>query len=253
MAQSPPFSINENVPADDEIVRLFPAKERLFRDIVESWLIMEHDATTGRHSIPTDTTANLAALSYPTNGALVVDTTLGQLKARVAGAFVNVGPEFPAGMRLLCGNTGAPTGWTKETNSAFNDATIRVTTGDGGATGGSLAFTDTFDGARELTGAVLGHTLTAAEMPVHTHSVIKSASVSGTLAPTSGTSVARIGNNSPGGDADSEYALVSDGAAGADIGISSSAGSGGSHEHTLSMDGLNMDVKFTDAIWIEKD
>lgn len=44
---SPPFSIAETIPADDDFASQFPGTERTFRDIVESWLLVEGN-TSGR-------------------------------------------------------------------------------------------------------------------------------------------------------------------------------------------------------------
>lgn len=45
---SPPFTINEAVPEDDDIVSQFPSVERTYRDVVESWLLVNHNVN-GRH------------------------------------------------------------------------------------------------------------------------------------------------------------------------------------------------------------
>lgn len=45
---SPPFSIAETIPADNDIVSQFPLTERTFRDVVESWLLINHNIN-GRH------------------------------------------------------------------------------------------------------------------------------------------------------------------------------------------------------------
>lgn len=45
---SPPFDIAHTLPEDDDIVAQFPQVERTFRDIVESWLLIEHNVQ-GRH------------------------------------------------------------------------------------------------------------------------------------------------------------------------------------------------------------
>jgi hypothetical protein len=51
-------------------------------------------------------------------------------------------------------NSAAPTGWTKITSSDYNDAALRFTTGNGGGTGGSAAFTSVFT-SRTITQANL--------------------------------------------------------------------------------------------------
>lgn len=44
---TPPFNIAETIPADNGVAAQFPATERTFRDIVESWLLLHSDAATG--------------------------------------------------------------------------------------------------------------------------------------------------------------------------------------------------------------
>src|SRR5262245_58212215 len=45
---SPPFDINQSLPGDNDIVSQHPANARTFRDVVESWLKVNHN-TNGRH------------------------------------------------------------------------------------------------------------------------------------------------------------------------------------------------------------
>lgn len=57
---------------------------------------------------------------------------------RIAGA-----GDFPSGTRMAFQQTTVPTGWTKITDAAYNDAAIKLTTGSVG-TGGSAAFSSAF-------------------------------------------------------------------------------------------------------------
>jgi hypothetical protein len=68
----------------------------------------------------------------------------------------------------------APVGWTKSTT--HNDKALRVVSGSGGVSGGSLAFTSAFPSSLKsfnetvtVTGTLGGTTLTTAQMPSHTH------------------------------------------------------------------------------------
>ena len=72
-------------------------------------------------------------------------------------------PGFPAGTRLAFQQTSAPTGWTKDTTAAINDAILRLVTGSV-SSGGSTAFS-TFNG-QTATGAT---TLAESQIPSHTH------------------------------------------------------------------------------------
>lgn len=44
----PPFDVAQAVPGDSDTVSQFPAAERTMRDIIESWLLINHN-TSGRH------------------------------------------------------------------------------------------------------------------------------------------------------------------------------------------------------------
>lgn len=59
--------------------------------------------------------------------------------------------SFPTGGRMLWGNASAPLGWTKETT--FNQHALRITSGTGGATGGSVDFTTAFSTSRGVGGS----------------------------------------------------------------------------------------------------
>lgn len=49
---NPPFDIDETLPEDDDLVSQFPAVCRTFLDVIESWLLTEHD-TAGLHKLVT--------------------------------------------------------------------------------------------------------------------------------------------------------------------------------------------------------
>jgi hypothetical protein len=119
---------------------------------------------------------------------------------------------FPAGTKLSFYQASAPTGWTKDTTSALDDAILRIVTGSGGTTGGSTAFS-TWSG-QTTSGAT---TLSTPQIPSHTHAVGSPYSVGGP------TATSRVGS-SPN---------VQSGA----------TGSGGSHNHPLTQN-----IKYADFI-----
>jgi hypothetical protein len=85
------------------------------------------------------------------DGAASTDAiTKSQLDAIASG-------NVPAGTIMLFVQTAAPTGWTKSTT--HNDKALRVVSG-AASTGGSTAFTSVF----------AARTITAANVPAHTHS-----------------------------------------------------------------------------------
>lgn len=144
MAVSPPFSINETVPADDDFIRLFPGLERTFRDTVESWLTYEHDATTGRHKIPVNTTTNLDALDYAT-GSLRYDTDNDTFEVTPDGGTTWSVVSIPSGNQMLIRNSAgtAPLGWTKVTLGS-NYAIVASDSATASIDGGTTDFTTVF-------------------------------------------------------------------------------------------------------------
>jgi len=76
---SPPFNPSEATPADNSLVSAYPAAERTFRDIIESWLLYEH-GRSGHHTFLSGTTAAIAAITTWEIGSLVYDTTKEELQ-----------------------------------------------------------------------------------------------------------------------------------------------------------------------------
>ena len=72
---------------------------------------------------------------------------------------------IPTGTNMLFYQAAAPTGWTQVTT--VNDRALRVVSGTGAGTGGTVSFSTMFTGSYS-TGSF---TLTINEMPSHTHSV----------------------------------------------------------------------------------
>jgi hypothetical protein len=86
--------------------------------------------------------------------------------------------SFASGTRLVFAQAAAPAGWTQVTTAAFNDATIRLVTSSGGATGGSIAFStlfstsSTYSGGITITSGQVGDTvLSEAQLASHVHAV----------------------------------------------------------------------------------
>lgn len=69
---------------------------------------------------------------------------------------------FPAGTKMLFAQAAAPVGWTKDTT--HNDKSLRVVSGTGGGSGGSVAFSTLFGRT-----AVDGTSLSEAQLAAHKH------------------------------------------------------------------------------------
>ncbi|KKM62408.1 hypothetical protein LCGC14_1522000 [marine sediment metagenome] len=178
---TPPFLPDESKPADSDIVSQYPAVERLFRDIVESWLLIDHD-TDGEHTQVTlpelgaDPTA-VANTGFVYTKDDAADTEL--FYRDDSGNIVQLtqdggpGPQmaaFPATTSMLFYQSAAPTGWTKDVAATLGNHAIRVMTDVAwsGGSKGATAFDSVF-GAGKTAGAT---TLTAAQsgLPAHLHS-----------------------------------------------------------------------------------
>lgn len=170
--------------------------------------------------------SSTSALSKLASGAS--GTVLTSNGAGAAPSYQTAG-GVPSGTRMSFQQTAAPTGWTKDTTAAINDAVLRLVTGTAGS-GGSTAFS-TFNG-QTATGAT---TLTSAEIPSHSH-VHKQSSI--TTSFTGTTSTSYLGNSNI-------YKISTD------INNTTSiaaAGSGGSHTHTVTTS-----IKYYDFIIASKD
>lgn len=137
--------------------------------------------------------------------------------------------EFIAGTRMTFNQTSAPTGWTKETGAAYNNAALRIVTGTAG-TGGADAFTTVFTGSR----STAGYTLATADAPAHQHTQ---------TANDAGSDHQQTGS---GPSAGTGYATATQ--SGASI-LTRSTGGGGAHAHTIS----SMNLAYVDVIVAQKD
>lgn len=134
----------------------------------------------------------------------------------VAPSWQLSGGGLTSGVRMLFQNSSAPTGWTKETNAAYNNVSMRLVTGSV-SNGGADDFTTVF-GASKTTAS---HTLTTAQIPSHNH---------------------------PGGTGSSANSISTTISAGTGISNTGLTGGGGSHSH-----GLTLDLKYRDFILAQKD
>lgn len=139
---------------------------------------------------------------------------------------------FPAGTAMLFAQTNAPTGWTKSTT--HNNKALRVVSG-AASSGGSVDFTTAFS-SQSVTGTVGNTTLTAAQIPSHTHTLSQFASA--------GTGYSNGGGGTP---------VVWTGPSSPQTFTSDSTGGGGSHTHTFTGTSINLAVAYVDVIIATKD
>lgn len=223
-----PFLPDESKPADDDIVSQFPAVERLFRDIIESWLLVDH-STDGEHTQVTlperagdpsnatdigflytkDDSGDTELFYEDDDGAVVQITLDGAVSAAQTGVL-----EAPANTSMIFYQSAAPAGWTKDTASTLNNHALRLVTSQawGAGSQGSDPFSTVFNSSK----AVDTHVLGIDEIPAHTHA----AGVSSTAA--SGSAIAAM----------------------TDVGplVTGPTGGGGGHTHTIVLDVNYIDV-----------
>ncbi len=87
------------------------------------------------------------------------------------------GGGFDTGTRMIFAQNAAPTGWTKDTTN-YNQHAMRIVTGTGGGTAGTVDFTSAFTSQAVagsvaitgLSGSAGATTLSTPQIPSHTHS-----------------------------------------------------------------------------------
>lgn len=68
-----PFDVDETLPGDSDFINQHPSNARTMRDVIESWISVEHD-TFGRHAIGRGTTVARDAITDWVVGALWINT-----------------------------------------------------------------------------------------------------------------------------------------------------------------------------------
>lgn len=183
----------------------------------------------------------------PTSGSSILygngfggfsNVTVGSGLSFSAGILSNSAPSpIPSGTVTNFFQAAAPTGWTQ--NTSYNNYAMRIVSGTGGGTGGSVGFTTAFasqtpSGSVNVSGgSVSSTTLSTSQIPSHNHYISKDIYNFG-----SAYSGAVLGNSQGGTDI-----------------YTQSTGGGGSHTHsftapTASFSGnaINLAVNYIDAI-----
>ena len=135
--------------------------------------------------------------------------------------------DIPSGSVMFFFQEAAPTGFTKST--ANNDKALRVTSGDGGSTGGTVAFETAF---ASQTATIGGTALSIAQLPAHTITGFTGTSTQNPLEVNFGAGT----DNVRGGVSGQQTA---------------STGSGSTHTHTSSA--IDLDVQYLNVIVCTKD
>ena len=143
---------------------------------------------------------------------------------------------------MLFHQTSAPTGWTKQTNSSWNERALRVVTGSAGS-GGSNNFTTAFNSSRGTSGgSVHGHILATNQIPGHSHSFDN-----GFFAENNGNRANpnNIAGSNKGNDWDNNAFTFNDN--------TNNTGGNASHGHGFTNPSINLNVRYTDVIIATKD
>jgi len=169
-------------------------------------------------------TAALAGLSA------FIRTLLIQADAAAARAALGAASAdlIQAGTVMLFFQAAAPAGWTQVTT--HNNKALRIVSGAGGGSGGSVTFTNAFT-TQAVGGSNSATTLTSGQIPWHTHNTI--------FYGTSGSGISPSSGGSPLG--------------GTSIATDGGIGGGGSHNHTFTGTAINLAVQYIDLIIARKD
>lgn len=203
----------------------------------------------------------LATFPNITGEMSATHTVLNGLDARVTAIESGV---HASGTKMLFQQTAAPTGWTKDTTN-YNDHAIRVVTGTAGSGGTNALSTLDATASGTINSSISGNTgtvnLSISQIPSHFHYVANTSTINldGSATLSSSQTLARENNSF--GTGDEKYAFGGTGTT-ANVGRSSSTGTGGAHYHskgtlnvssTFTGSANALDVQYVDVIIATKD
>jgi hypothetical protein len=180
--------------------------------------------------------------------------------------------EIPSGTAMMFAQTAAPTGWTKSTT--HDNKALRVVSGTA-SSGGTVAFTTAFASqavsgsissttatnqsttatniAVTATGTVGNHTLTATQIPSHTHTVVAAAAANGRFTATGCTGASgstRTTDNGTGGNGAHNHTFTGDSHNHTQNAHNHTQDA---HNHTFTGTAINLAVQYVDVIIATKD
>lgn len=182
---------------------------------------------SGSVTLQAPSAAGTTVLTLPAVTGTFITTTSGVAPGTAGNVLTSNGTSwtsaaaaaFDAGTRLGFQQTAAPTGWTKDTTAGLNDSIMRIVTG-AASSGGSTAFS-TFN-AQTVVGAT---TLSLSQIPSHTHTYNGGNNFNNVVTGLGGATIIASGTGIATG----------------------SAGSGGSHDHSITTS-----IKYYDFIIASK-
>lgn len=118
--------------------------------------------TTGNYTITLSNAGGTCTVPQGHRGLYYLDTTYGP--RAISDVNTASGTVIPSGTVMTFYQAAAPSGWTQVTS--ITDYALRITSGTGGGTGGSVNFSTLF--ARTATDS---YTLQVADIPSHSHTV----------------------------------------------------------------------------------
>ena len=136
--------------------------------------------------------------------------------------------DVPSGSAMLFMQASAPVGWQQVTT--HNDKALRVVSGTGNGTGGSVAFETAF-ASQAVSGTNAGTALSTSQLPSHSHAIFASQ-----VGAAGGANFATYGARGS-----------------ASTSATATTGSGATHTHTFTGTAINLDVQFVDVIVCTKD
>lgn len=175
--------------------------------------------TSGSFTITFTNAGGSVVIPQGRNGVVYMDPVNGPRIVSLVGS--STADPIPTGTKWAFYQAAAPSGYTQDTS--LNDYALRIVSGTGAGTGGSVNFSTLFGRT-----AVDGHTLTVGEMPSHSHGV-----TGGTVAGGAAGALDTGSTSAPQGSA----AIV----------ISNTGGSS-AHDHNI-----DMRVKYADFIIAARD